>query len=46
MKVDFQTIFIFAVAARVFLAENKALSAEVAVLVIFAVIVADRWREW
>ena len=43
---DSWVIFIVTVTARVILAENIALSAEVAVLVLCAVIVAVRWREW
>ena len=43
---DSWAIFIVTVAARVVLAENIALSAEVAVLVLCAFIVAERWREW
>ena len=42
----FLSTFIVTVAARVFVAENIALSAEVAVLVLCAFIVAERWREW
>ena len=43
---DSWVIFIVTVTARVILAENIALSTEVAVLVLCAVIVAVRWREW
>ena len=46
MKIDTKTVFNVTVTARVFLAENRALSAVAAVLIIFAVIIAERWRGW
>ena len=46
MKIDSQTIFIVTVTARVFVAEDKALSTDVAVIILDAVIVAESWRGW
>ena len=50
MKSDFsgntQVIFTITVTARMFLAQNIALSAITAVFILVAVIVADPWRGW
>ena len=46
MKIDSETIFIVTVTARVFVAEDKALSTDVAVIILDAVIVAESWRGW
>ena len=42
MKIDVQTIFIVTVTARMFVAEDKALSTDILV----AVIIAESWRGW